>query len=104
MSTEHFSVKDTETGREIVFQGQLHAAVCGAMNDDLVSECENCEGALTFDMTAVTFVSSSFLRLVLTANRMKGREGFAVTNVQPEVKKVFKMAGLWDALGMARTN
>jgi len=104
MSTEHFTVQDTADGRIIAFQGQLHAAACGAMNDDLMEACDNAEGSLTFDLAEVSFVASSFLRIVLTVNRAKASEGFQIINVQPEVKKVFKMAGLWDALGMSKTN
>lgn len=103
MSTENFSVQDLENERVIAFQGQLHAAVCGAMNEDLMKACEH-EGPLTFDLAGVSFVASSFLRTVLTVYRAKSQEGFKIINVQPEVKKVFKMAGLWDALGMAKTN
>lgn len=104
MSTEQFSVQDLENERVIAFSGQLHAAACGAMNDDLMAACEETDGPLTFDLAEVTFVASSFLRTVLTVNRQKAQEGFQIINVPPEVKKVFKMAGLWDALGMAKTN
>ncbi|GHB91221.1 STAS domain-containing protein [Cerasicoccus arenae] len=105
MSTEHFTVQDLENGRLILLQGQLHAAACGSMNDDLLAVCEETDGPVTFDLGGVSFVASSFLRTVLTVNRAKARDaGFAIINVQPEVKKVFKMAGLWDALGMSKTN
>jgi len=104
MSTEHFSIHNVEGGRVLQFEGQLHAAACGAMNDAALEACKDAEGTLTFDLKDVTFASSSFLRIVLAANRLKGSNGFYVTNVQPEVKKVFKMAGLWDALNMAESN
>ncbi len=104
MSTENFTIKDLEDERVIAFQGQLHAAACGAMNDALLEACENAGSALTFDLADVSFAASSFLRIVLTVNRTKGGDGFKIIHVQPEVKKVFKMAGLWDALGMARSN
>lgn len=104
MSTEHFSVADGPNGRIVTLTGQLHAAACGAMVDDLMAVCEEAEGPLTFDMADVSFVASSFLRLVLTVNRAKPRDSFSIVNVQPEVRKVFKMAGLWDALGMSKTN
>ncbi|WP_309387108.1 STAS domain-containing protein [Cerasicoccus frondis] len=104
MSTEHFSVEPTADACIFAFTGQLHAAACGAMNDDLMVAVEESEGPVVFDLGGVTFVASSFLRTVLTINRSKSREGFSIVNVQPDVKKVFKMAGLWDALGMAKTN
>lgn len=104
MATDHYTIQETGEGRTIVFQGQLHAAACGSMCDDLLAACEEAPGPLAFDLGGVTFVSSSFLRLVLTANRKKARGEFQVVSVQPEVKKVFKMAGLWDALGMERGN
>ena len=104
MSTENFSVEATDSGLLFAFTGQLHAAACGAMNDDLMAAVEENDGPVVFDLGAVTFVASSFLRTVLTVNRTKAKEGFTIINVQPEVKKVFKMAGLWDALAMAKTN
>ncbi len=103
MSTEHFSVESTESGQLFTFQGQLHAAACGAINDDLMAVIEENEGPVIFDLSNVTFVASSFLRIVLTVNRAKARDGFTIVNIQPDVKKVFKMAGLWDALGLAKT-
>ncbi|MGE9295750.1 MAG: STAS domain-containing protein [Puniceicoccales bacterium] len=98
MPTDQYSIYDTDGGRVIAFQGQLHAAACGAMNDQVMQAVEDTEGTLTFDLMAVTFVASSFLRIVLAANRLKSRSGFEIINVQPDVKKVFKLAGLWDAL------
>jgi len=103
MSTENYTVHDQDDRRVIQFNGQLHAAACGAINDDVMNDCEEADGPLTFDLEGVTFASSSFLRIVLAANRLKGRTGFAIVNVQPDVKKVFKMAGLWDALNMSES-
>ncbi len=74
------------------------------MSDDLMAVVEESEGPIVFDLASVTFVASSFLRVVLTVNRAKARDGFSIINIQPDVKKVFKMAGLWDALGLAKTN
>ncbi len=48
---------------------------------------------IAFDMAPVTYVASSFLRICLRAARQAGPGRFSCLNLDPSVKKVFKIAG-----------
>ena len=102
MSTE--IVQFTDGDKEFIcgFMGPLNAERCQQVQEDLIQKIEATEGIVNFDMKEVTFASSSFLRIVLTVNKRVGKERLKITNVDPQVKKVFKMSGLWDALGMGK--
>jgi len=50
--------------------------------------------SVTFDMSGVGYVASSFIRICLKAAQAVGAGNFEMVNVSPEVKKVFKIAGL----------
>jgi anti-anti-sigma factor len=49
---------------------------------------------VTFDMQAVTYVCSAFLRVCLLAAKTAGAGQFALRGVTPTIKRVFMMAGL----------
>jgi anti-anti-sigma factor len=83
------------------FMGPMNAERCQQVQDDLLDKIGQTDGIVNFDMKEVTFASSSFLRIVLTVNKRVGKDRLKITNVDPQVKKVFKMSGLWDALGMS---
>jgi len=53
--------------------------------------------AAVFDMKGVEYVSSAFLRLCLSAAKQTREGGFSIINTEPQIMKVFKIAGL-DAL------
>ncbi|MFC1770842.1 STAS domain-containing protein [Candidatus Margulisiibacteriota bacterium] len=50
--------------------------------------------AVIFNMQDVDYISSAFLRICITTGKKLGRENFSLINVLPEVKKVFKIAGI----------
>ena len=67
--------------------------------------CVNCEGELfkkiretklpvVFDLTEVSYIASMFLSMCLMAAKEPDVETFILVNVQPNVKKVFKIAGI----------
>jgi anti-anti-sigma regulatory factor len=45
-------------------------------------------------MKAVDYVSSMFLGLCVKVGELAGTKKLALTHVHPEIKKVFKIAGL----------
>lgn len=49
---------------------------------------------VAFDMQAVTYVCSAFLRVCLFAAKTAGTGRFAMLGVTPPIKRVFMMAGL----------
>jgi anti-anti-sigma factor len=55
-------------------------------------------GKVMFDMTKITYISSSFLRICARANSKAGKGNFCVVNLTPPVKKVFKIAGMAEII------
>jgi anti-anti-sigma factor len=49
---------------------------------------------IIFDLEQVDYVASAFLRLCLIAVKGVGERNFIIINTEPEVMKVFKIAGL----------
>lgn len=49
---------------------------------------------VAFDMQAVTYVCSAFLRVCLFAARAAGAGRFTMLGVTPPIKRVFMMAGM----------
>ena len=58
---------------------------------------------VTFDMHAVTYVCSAFLRVCLLASRLAGHGQFVIRGVTPPIKRVFLMAGLAELLAEHRS-
>ena len=50
--------------------------------------------AVVFDVENVTFVSSAFLRICMTAAQRVGAGRFSVRGTNPTLKKIFLVAGL----------
>jgi anti-anti-sigma regulatory factor len=50
--------------------------------------------SVVFELAGVSFVASSFLRLCVQTARKAGASWFSVRNLNPELKKVFVIAGL----------
>ena len=66
--------------------------------------CQECEGPLfekmekvknaTFDLKDVDYISSLFLSICLRASKALGLGNLSIINLHPNVKKVFKIAGI----------
>ena len=50
--------------------------------------------SVVFDLSKVSFVASSFLRLCLKTARAAGQGRFSACNLTPEIKKVYVICGL----------
>lgn len=50
--------------------------------------------AVIFDLKGVEYISSAFLRLCLSIAKGVKKGGFSIINTEPQVMKVFKIAGL----------
>jgi anti-anti-sigma factor len=74
------------------FSGRQDTTTCMEMEAKL-SEVTGEKLPVTFDLKEVEYVSSAFLRLCLRVAKEVGTEKFAVVNLNPSVKKVFKIAG-----------
>ena len=87
----------TEQDNTIIctFTGQLGSAE--VIKDEPVvgqklEQLNDC--SVVFDLSQVSFVASSFLRLCLKTARAAGAGRFSVRNVTPEIKKVYVICGL----------
>jgi len=49
---------------------------------------------LIFDFYGVDYISSTFLRICIKKYKELGNEQFWIRHAKPEIKKVFKIAGL----------
>jgi anti-anti-sigma factor len=56
---------------------------------------------IVFDITGVDYVASSFLRLSLIAAKGVQKNNFSIINANPQVLKVFKIAGLSSMLNVS---
>jgi len=78
----------------IALQGRMDTIACTAAEGDVLNKVRGAHGPVEFDMNAVDYVSSTFLRICITAAQVAGADKFALTHVHPEIKKVFKIANL----------
>lgn len=84
-----------ETGRvALLIPASMDTAVTGRCEKALLEYLTMPEGEIVFDMCQARFVSSSFLRICMMYLRKVGPARFKVVNMSPDVKKVFKLAGL----------
>src|SRR5512146_3103527 len=56
---------------------------------------------IVFDMEGVTYVASGFLRLCVSAAGKVEKGKFSVINTNPQIMKVYKIAGLDSALNVS---
>ena len=79
--------------------------VCLFLSNMETENCVNCEEELfkkireaklpvVFDLKEVSYIASMFLSMCLMAKKEPDVQEFLLINVQPNVKKVFKIAGI----------
>jgi anti-anti-sigma factor len=56
---------------------------------------------IVFDLKDVDYIASAFIRLCLIAAKAVDRGNFSIVNTDPQVKKVFKLAGLEAMLNIS---
>ncbi len=78
----------------ITLQGRMDTITCQAAEADVLNRVRSARGPVVFDMKAVEFVGSMFLGICVKAAQAAGAAQFSIIHVHPEIKKVFKIAGL----------
>ncbi len=78
----------------VEFQGRLDTALCVEMEAEVRATVTAPQKPVVFDLKGVDFVCSAFLRLCIYAYQQAGNQGFEVVNLNPSIKRVFKIAGL----------
>jgi anti-anti-sigma factor len=85
---------DCENQILLRFEGHLDTAMCAEMESGLRDAVTASILPIVFDLSKADFISSSFLRLCIYANRQAGERGFSIVGAGPSIKRVFKIAGL----------
>lgn len=78
---------------ELRFEPNLDTAECRRIEEDIRAAVTAPQGPVVFNLAGVEFVSSSFLRLCVYAYKQAAPGAFRVINVDPNIKRVFKIAG-----------
>jgi len=89
----------------IQFKLENDKLVCLFLKNMETENCVNCEVELfqkireiklpvVFDLKEVSYIASMFLSMCLMTAKEPDVETFLLINVQPNVKKVFKIAGI----------
>jgi anti-anti-sigma factor len=85
----------TGSGRLVcTFPRHMDTVACEKYQAQIDEQVTRAQTPVTFDMNGVDYVSSSFLRICVKTAQALGEGRFELINVGPEVKKVFKIAGL----------
>lgn len=81
------------------FHGRMDSLHTGIFSRDVLARIQSSGKAVVFDLEAVSFLSSAFLSLCISAAKdMQGGERLRLVNVGPDLKKVLKIAGLDEGL------
>ena len=91
-----------------IFRGRLDTVLCNQADLELQSKYnsltehgnpdELLDFELVFELKDVDFISSSFIRLCVAGMKKVKDGGFSIRNVNPFIKKTFKIAGLDEIL------
>ncbi len=96
MGAAAFRSEDDGERVTLVFSGRFDTAGTLGVQDAVLGRIAQVAPAqcLRFDLAAVEFVASGFLRLCIQATRTLGRERFELARPSPLVREVLAMAGL----------
>jgi anti-anti-sigma factor len=84
-----------------LFYWEVDILKCTQIETDLRASLDAADAPIVFDLAQMDFISSAFLRLRVHAYQRAGDHGLQIINVDPLVKRVFKIAGLDALLGVA---
>lgn len=82
----------------IALEGRLDTTTAPSLEAELKSAIDGIE-ELVFDLSALEYISSAGLRVLLSAQKVMTRQGsMKVTNVNESVMEVFDITGFTDIL------
>ena len=76
------------------FLSNMETEACASCENELFKKIRDIKLPVIFDLKQVDYIASMFLSMCLAAMKEPGIESFALVNVRPNVKKVFKIAGI----------
>ncbi len=77
-----------------VFEERLDTVNCMNFEKELLGKVQEMKSPVVFDLTKVEYIASSFLRICFQVVKEAGAGNLSLVNVSPEIKKVFKIAGV----------
>ena len=78
----------------IRFEGSMDSAKCTTIETEVRTAVTEPRMPIVFDLDGVDFISSAFLRFCIYGQKQAGDHGFQIVNAGPNIKRVFKIAGL----------
>ena len=86
---------ETSDGKMILkFESRLDTTTCSGLETEVLAQLEKAQVPVVFDIGSVDFVSSAFLRICIMTAKKAVDGNFHVANAAPQIKKVFKIAGM----------
>lgn len=76
------------------FLSNMTTEACAKCEDELFEKIRELKLPIVFDLSRVDYIASMFLGMCLSVMKEPGIESFELANVTPNVKKVFKIAGI----------
>ncbi|MFA6127969.1 MAG: STAS domain-containing protein [Bacteroidales bacterium] len=89
----------------LTFAGRMDFTAAAKVNELIEAEpiMQNWkpEDKMVFDVGAVDYIASSFIRICVSHAKQAGPGKFSMINCQPFVKKTFKISGLDEVLNIS---
>lgn len=86
----------------LLFNGRLDSVAVSSitemMDNEPLMKNQTAGQQIVFDLQAVEYISSAFIRICIISAKKAGKGNFSITNCQPFVKKTFKISGLDEML------
>lgn len=84
----------------VALEGRLDTVTAPQLEGELRTSV-NGVNTLIFDLSALDYVSSAGLRVLLSAQKVMNKQGsMAVRNVKPEIMEIFEVTGFVDILNI----
>ena len=87
----HYEIKDNKL--VCSFPVRMDTNICNKFEDELFKKIAESMLPVVFDLQDVEYIASMFLRIVQRVYQKIGAKNFYLINVNPNIKKVFKIAG-----------
>ena len=87
-----------ENALTLTLEGRLDTMTAPELENELKNSIDGIE-ALTLDLSALEYVSSAGLRVILGAQKIMNKQGkMKITNVNEEIMDIFDITGFSDIL------
>jgi anti-anti-sigma factor len=83
-----------------IFSGRMDTVSCTDVQNEVKEKVAENDGEVIFDMENVDYISSSFLRICVSAVAV-AKDKFSMIKVTPNIKKVLMISGLADKLNLS---